>query len=142
MTSRHKKKALLNSLHNTRTIWKLPNIIFWDYCTSFQYLSILGNAFIACYNYMLRDIIYLTFIINSIKHCIWHTLFVICTSLRTTLVRFLVHFCQIRIGKYCTLGLILKRVQLRANEVQLSTIEQHQLRKHIIYHKSVHEEMQ
>ena len=45
-----------------------------------------------------------------------------------TLVRFLVNFCHIRIGKYCTLGLILKQVQLSANEVQLSTTEQHQLR--------------
>ena len=36
---------------------------------------------------------------------------------------------HIKIGKYCTLGLILKQVQLSANE--LSTTEQHQFRTNL-----------
>ena len=47
---------------------------------------------------------------------------------KTSLVRYLVHFCPIRIGKYWTFGLILKWSTIKCNKVQSSTTERHQLR--------------
>ena len=44
-----------------------------------------------------------------------------------TLVLFLVHFCQIKVGIYWTFGLILKWSTIECDKVQLSTTIQHQL---------------